>query len=329
MTTGAVACVAGTPRVAVPAALPSLLSAQPNSARHATATYPIVMVVDRGRTTKRYPHISRHAEAMERVVSAHLECIITEPVDIVLSVAVAAGPDRRGEALSVSVDGVGVDLDEIVDQHGTRLHVAQGVPIGTMLADYATVVTSMAEPAEVRPVDLIRYLRPSRYCESDRLSPVAHAEFGGLSGEPLLAAVSSWVGTRLGYVPGSSRPIDGAVATLLARQGVCRDFAHLVIAFLRACDVPARLVSVYAPGLHPMDFHAVVEAHVDGRWGVVDATCLAPRSTMVRIATGRDAADTAFMTSQRGMASITGMEVVAYTDQPLPLDDMYGFVQLR
>ena len=89
------------------------------------------------------------------------------------------------------------------------------------------------------------------------------AEFAGLSpGRDLLAAVSSRVGTRLSYVPGSSRPTDGAVNTLLSRQGVCRDYAHLVIALLRALDVPARLAAVYAPGLEPMDFHAVADLRV-------------------------------------------------------------------
>jgi transglutaminase-like putative cysteine protease len=266
---------------------------------------------------------------MERTVSAHLECDVLMAVDVVLSVAVATGPAVRDETLTATIDGVPIDLTEITDDDGTRLHVADGVPTGKLVVDYATVVTSLAEPPEVRPIDLVRYLRPSRYCESDRLGPVAMAEFAGLSGTQLLAAMSSWVGTRLGYVPGSSRPIDGAVATLLARQGVCRDFAHLVIAFLRACDVPARLVSVYAPGLDPMDFHAVAEAYVDGHWSAVDATCLAPRSTMVRIATGRDAADTAFMTTNRGMAAVTGMQVIAYTDESLPIEGVGDLVRLR
>ena len=85
-----------------------------------------------------------------------------------------------------------------------------------------------------------------------------------MSGLSLLESVSSWVGQRVAYIAGSSRSTDGAVATLLARQGVCRDFADLVIALLRGCDTPARLVSVYAPGLQPMDFHAVAEAYIDG-----------------------------------------------------------------
>ncbi len=152
----------------------------------------------------------------------------------------------------------------------------------------------------MEPVDDIVYRRPSRYAESDELGPTAWGEFSMLAGKQLLDAVSSWVGTQLFYVSGSSRHTDGATQTLLARQGVCRDFAHLVIALLRARNVPARLVAVYAPGLSPMDFHAVVEAAIDGQWRVVDATTLAPRETLVRIATGRDASDTAFLTVQSG-----------------------------
>ena len=129
------------------------------------------------------------------------------------------------------------------------------------------------------------------------------------------------------YVPGSSLPTDGAVRTLLARQGVCRDYAHLCVALLRASGVPARLVSVYAPGLDPMDFHAVCEAYVDGMWCVVDATALAPRSSLVRIATGRDAADTAFMTVVSGHADLIDVVVGAVVDA-LPDDDMMAATQL-
>lgn len=266
---------------------------------------------------------------MKRTVIAHLECDVVKAADVVLSVAAASGPEIADESLSVTVEGKQVDLSEIGDDHGTRLHRSDRVGPGRLVVDYTATVTSLAPVPETPPIELVHYLRPSRYCESDRLAPVARAEFAGLAGADLLAAVSGWVNTRLGYVPGSSRQIDGAVATLLSRQGVCRDFAHLVIAFLRACDVPARLASVYAPGLSPMDFHAVAEAYVDDQWSAVDATGLAPRSTMVRIATGRDAADTAFLTSTGGIVELNGMEVVAYTDEDLPFDDSKLVAQLR
>src|SRR6202034_2472347 len=163
----------------------------------------------------------------------------------------------------------------------------------------------------------------------DRLTAMARSEFAGIGpGPELLAAVSSWVGTQLSYVRGSSRPTDGAVDTLLLRQGVCRDYAHLVIALLRALDVPARLAAVYAPGLEPMDFHAVAEALVGGQWRVVDATLLGPRASLIRIATGRDAAGTAFMSTYCGAVELTGTEVTATIDGALPSDDVNALVSI-
>jgi transglutaminase-like putative cysteine protease len=99
---------------------------------------------------------------------------------------------------------------------------------------------------------------------------------------------------------------------------VCRDYAHLTITLLRALEIPARLVAVYAPGLSPMDFHAVVEADVDGVWQTVDATRLAPTSALVRICQGRDAADTAFLSLFGGRATLGTMTVTATVDGDLP-----------
>ena len=150
----------------------------------------------------------------------------------------------------------------------------------------------------------------------------------GLTGQELLAGVSSWVGQKLTYVPRASLPTDGAVRTLVARQGVCRDYAHLVAALFRAVDVPARVASVYAPGLEPMDFHAVAEALIDDVWRVVDATLLAPRQSLLRIATGRDAADTAFLSTVGGAVLVNDMAVSAVVDE-LPRDSVRDLVELR
>lgn len=101
-----------------------------------------------------------------------------------------------------------------------------------------------------------------------------------------------------------------------------------MIALLRASDVPARLVAVYAPGLSPMDFRAVAEALVDGRRQVVDATLLAPRSTLVRIATGRDAADTAFLSTYGANVWPQEQEIGAVVAGNLPTDDVQALVRL-
>ena len=262
-----------------------------------------------------------------RSVSCHVELDVSEAADLVWSVAVARGPELTAEQLSVQVDGRPVPVTELSVADGGRLHACSAPP-GRLTLAYSATVTGRAAPATVDPVDDIVYRRPSRYAESDELGPTAWSEFSGLQGKELLDAVSSWVGTQLYYVSGSSRPTDGATQTLLLRQGVCRDFAHLVIAMLRARNVPARLVAVYAPGLAPMDFHAVVEAAIEGRWYAVDATALAPRESLVRISTGRDASDTAFLTVQGGRADLRSMQVGATAEPDLPLDDLTGLVSL-
>ncbi|WP_066040156.1 transglutaminase-like domain-containing protein [Herbiconiux solani] len=264
---------------------------------------------------------------MQRSVSAALDARVDQATTVIFSIAAAPGAEFAHEVIDYRIDGEPIVPVEVTDAHGTRLHRFE-VPAGEFTARYEAVVDGRAALAPVEDIDLIRYLRPSRYCESDTLFPTAVGEFRGLSGKQLLESVSSWVGSELSYVPGSSAPTDGAVQTLLLRQGVCRDYAHLVIALLRALDVPARLVSVYAPGLSPMDFHAVAEAYVEGAWYVVDATTLAPRSSLLRIATGRDAADTAFLTNHGGNLVLTRLEVTAVADR-LPDDDLSRLVQLR
>jgi transglutaminase-like putative cysteine protease len=262
-----------------------------------------------------------------RRVRAEIELDVREPAELVWSIAVADGPTLASESLVLTVDGAPLATEELQVADGGRLHLCRS-PVGHLRLEYVAEVTGAAAPAKVDPVDEIVYRRPSRYAESDELGPTAWAEFSNLEGKALLDAVSSWVGTQLYYVSGSSRHTDGATQTLMARQGVCRDFAHLVIALLRARNVSARLVSVYAPGLSPMDFHAVVEAAIDGQWRVVDATALAPRSSLVRIATGRDASDTAFLTVQSGRADLRTMTVDASASPELPTDDLTSLVSL-
>lgn len=260
---------------------------------------------------------------MDRDVSAHLTLDVRAPATLAFQLAPAPGYDVR-EQLTCTIDGVPVTPRVVAGDHGTRVHLLDAAP-GALVLDYAGTVLGGTPQLATDEADLLRYLRPSRYCESDSLGPTARAEFAGLAGRDLLAAVSSRVGSRLEYVPGSSLPTDGAVRTLLARQGVCRDYAHLVVALLRALDMPARLVAVYAPGLEPMDLHAVAEAWVEDRWRVVDATTLAPRGTLVRIATGRDASDTAFLSVHHGEAVLGELSVTAVAEA-LPDDDVRELV---
>ncbi|MDT0183099.1 transglutaminase family protein [Microbacterium sp. ARD31] len=265
---------------------------------------------------------------MHRDVSSRIALTVTEPADLAFAIAVSSHHAPASESLTATLDGAPVEVVELRDAHGTRVHrMRPGV--GEFVVEYSAAIAGTGQEATADDIERLVYTRPSRYAESDALAPTASAEFVGIDDpSQLLTAVSSWVGTRLAYVPGSSLPTDGAARTLLARRGVCRDYAHLCVALLRGLNVPARLVSVYAPGLHPMDFHAVAEAWVDGGWHVVDATTLAPRSTLVRIATGRDAADTAFLTISAGRADLVDMTVSATADV-LPGDDLDHLVRLR
>ncbi|OBA72289.1 transglutaminase [Mycobacterium sp. 1554424.7] len=267
---------------------------------------------------------------MRREVAAELEVEITAPTTLEFQIAVAPHPDTEvSESMSFVLDGNPLRPLEISGMHGSRIHKLD-VPVGSLKVDYAATIVGQTDPAPVTEHDLSMYLRPSRYAECDKFFGFAATEFGRyIDSATLLEKVSLWVRGRLDYVPGSSDPIDGAVDTLLSGAGVCRDFAHLVVALLRAVNVPARVVSVYAPGLYPMDFHAVVEAFVDGHWRVVDGTLLAPRQSLVRIATGRDAADVAFLDNHNGAITLDKLVVTAVVDGDLPKDSIDQLVSIR
>lgn len=240
---------------------------------------------------------------------------VDAPTAFILAVSPARGVPVAWEALTVSIGGEPVEVRELDEDPLTRLQLFETEP-GLLMIDYAAEVADRAPAASVIPLDPIIFLRPSRYVQSDTLTSFARETFPEPTGSSrdtaqLVRTVSSWVHERLSYAPDATSPTGGAVETLASGRGVCRDYAHLTAALLRALDVPARLVSVYAPGLQPMDFHAVVEALVDGRWVVVDSTRLAPRQSMVRIATGRDATDTAFLTNTLSDIRLLRLEVDA------------------
>ncbi|MDO9357383.1 MAG: transglutaminase family protein [Polaromonas sp.] len=153
-------------------------------------------------------------------------------------------------------------------------------------------------PVTAVPDDVMRYLMPSRYCESDVMSRAAQQLFGHLPlGLSRVRAIETWIHESIHYLPGFSNSTTTAQEVFVQRAGVCRDFAHLGITLCRALNIPARLVVGY---VHfdepPQDFHAVFEAWLDNRWVIFDATRMAPIDRLVRIGTGRDAKDVAFAT---------------------------------
>jgi len=268
-------------------------------------------------------------------VGCDLSFSVEETAIVTLQVAVAAAAGRTvDDYLSITVGGRPLNVVRVLaGPHGGWLHHLEAPP-GQLDITYRATVSGPAEPrGGSEPAgddyDRIVALRPSRYCPSDALLGFAAGELGGRDPDAdLLRDVVAWIGSRVAYVPGSSGPLHSAVDTLLSGQGVCRDFAHLAVGLARALGIPARLVAAYAPGLSPMDFHAVVEAHVDGAWHVVDPTHLAPRESLLRIATGRDAADTAFADVVQGVATLDRMEVRAVLDGVLPRDEWGDLVPL-
>ncbi len=269
-----------------------------------------------------------HTGIVDRHVNAWMRAEITAGTGIALLVAAADAPVGE-ETLSVRSAGGDHTVEESRDRFGNRVHVLHDLPAGTVEISYRASGIAPAGPPVVDPTDLVMHLHPSRYCEVDEFTRIAAGVVGERAGRAAVDAVVAWVHDHLDYVPGSSTVTDSARSTYLSRQGVCRDYAHLTATLLRAAGVPARCAAVYAPGLTPMDFHLVVEALVEDRWIVVDATHLAPRASMVRIATGQDAADTAFMTTLTGNVQLTGMQVSAVVDPQLPVERPAETLSLR
>jgi transglutaminase-like putative cysteine protease len=181
------------------------------------------------------------------------------------------------------------------------------VPPGSFSLSYKAEVTldvHREDPALIpetpigqAPLDILPFILPSRYVSSDRLAAFADREFGRMpKGHQRVTAICNWLYENLAYERGSTDETTTADEVLLQRAGVCRDFAHLGIAFCRALSIPARFVSCYAYGLEPRDFHAVFEAYLDGRWWLFDGTRQANLDGLVRIGVGRDAAEIAFAT---------------------------------
>lgn len=158
--------------------------------------------------------------------------------------------------------------------------------------------TLKAAPLHLIPGEVAPYLRPSRYCQSDKFVAFVEKRFGRVSGGQKVGAIRDWIEAELTYVPGSSDSDTNVLETFAGRQGVCRDYAHLMCSMVRAAQIPARMVSVYSPDVVPPDFHAVAEVWLSGRWHLIDATGMCSAETMAVIAVGRDAYDVAFMDSQ-------------------------------
>jgi len=237
-------------------------------------------------------------------IAVELDYRFADPADVLLTVEAAQLPDQRLIEDRLTVDGVG-PLRPIAGEEGIGRRTWMRAE-GQLRAAYrATIdvdrplpgIDALATtPLRELPAHVIPYIWPSRYCEADRFEAFVARAFGDAEGGAKVSAMAEWIHRQIAYRSGASDVTTTAADTFVARQGVCRDHAHLLAAFARAAGVPARLVSAYALKVDPPDFHAVVEVWLEGGWHLVDPTRMAPLDSVVRICVGRDATDIAFMT---------------------------------
>ena len=253
-------------------------------------------------------------------VGCELRYRVTAPTSFLFNVAVANTTHQAVRQEHFTIVPHAEYTVENVGEEGNRV-VRLQAKVGDFSLQYQATVTlepKVDDPPTIMeaehpelPSEVLPYLNPSRYCESDRLLRLAGKEFGEIApGYSRVAAICDWTHTRLDYVAGSTDARSSACDVLVQRAGVCRDFAHVALTLCRALSIPARYVSGYAVGLNPPDFHGFFEAYLGTRWYLFDATRMAPRDGLVRIGTGRDAADAAFATVI-GAATLKDMTVSA------------------
>lgn len=208
------------------------------------------------------------------------------------------------ERITLSAGSV---YDEFRDEGGRNRYIRTDVPPGPLNMRYLATVevdppsidyAAQEVPLKNLPGEILAYVQPSRYCEVDAIFGFACRRFGQLApGYARVQAICDWVKANVDYIVGSSTLTYGARDVLASRAGVCRDYAHLMIALCRALNIPARFVTAYTRYAEPPpDFHAVAEVYLGHQWYLFDATALAPIADLIRIGTGRDALDVPFAT---------------------------------
>ena len=239
-----------------------------------------------------------------------LDYEVFSPADFIFIVHAARTEQQRVLTEAVVVDP-SVDWRVDTEPHfGNRLLRLKAAP-GALKVRYmgnVEVEHYMREPADVAatpladvPTQVVPFMWSSRYCQADQVQELAWREFGNMSpGFEQVDSVCRWVRNQVEFRVGTSTVRTSALETLEQRMGVCRDFAHSMIAILRSLNYPARFVTGVDYGaeesLGPPDFHSYVEAWIGDRWWLFDPTGITPLTGLIRIGTGRDAADVAFAT---------------------------------
>lgn len=198
---------------------------------------------------------------------------------------------------------------KMVVEKGTNFTISYEAEVDVLHEVIAAEKLSQSIPVIDLENEVLPYISPSRYCESDKLLGFAHQEFGQLANEfTKVKAINEWVFNSIVYKAGTSDSSRSACDVLSLKEGVCKDFAHLAIALCRALDIPARYFTGYAYELNPPDLHACFEAYVGGKWLFFDPTKLSVANGLVKIANGKDASEVA-VASFFGEVNCTYMKV--------------------
>jgi Transglutaminase-like superfamily len=242
---------------------------------------------------------------MKFTIKCHLGYDVSAPASFLFNVAIAQNRFQRITNEHFEVVGAKSCQEMVIS--GQRYHRATAES-GKVDLIYQVEVEAAHElpgdPGRLQvplfeqiPADALVFLYPSRFCQSDLLARLAKREFNqNEAGFYRVTRICNWIYDRVKYLSGTTKPTTSAFDTVTELVGVCRDFAHLAIAFCRSLGIPARFVSAYAYGLNPPDFHVYIEAYLGGRWILFDPSRLAPQTSFIRIGHGRDAADTSFAT---------------------------------
>lgn len=242
---------------------------------------------------------------MNLEIQVQLDYTFEQPCDVLVQIEAAKLPGQMVRQAHIAAPAAEYFARvPAQDGMGERIWIRAE---GQLIVDYSAQVELSRQTADLAslaiiaphqlPGEAVPYLIPSRYCQSNQMATFVTEEFGAIEGGAKVAAMRDWVAAHLSYVPGSSDANTTAVDTFVARQGICRDYAHLVVTLARAADIPARIASVYAPGVTPPDFHAVAEVFLGGSWHLVDATGMASAADIAIIGIGRDIGDVAFLTA--------------------------------
>ncbi len=242
---------------------------------------------------------------MEIRIDVDLSYAAQQPCDLLLQVEVASLPKQL-----VKNSKLQILPDQLFSRIAGSDHLGQRVWLHaneSFECRYSADVTVSRRPTALKELaaspltnldgSVVDYLMPSRYCHPDDFSSFIEETFPGLGGGELIETASAWIEEKFHYDSAVSDARTTASDSLSSRRGVCRDYAHVLIALARAATIPARLASVYSPYASPPDFHAVAEVYLAGDWHLVDATGMAEPESMAIIGVGRDAAEVSFLTA--------------------------------